>query len=93
MAVNDLVGIGAARHLVDCKFQIPGDFSLTGFDDLDVGQYVVPSITSINQSPRISMRRAVEILLKTIAAPSTKEIRHHRPHPENPQIDRTANHR
>ncbi len=74
MAVNDLVAIGAARHLADCNYQIPGDFSLTGFDDLDVGQYVVPSITSINQSPRVSMRRAVEILLQTIASPSAKEI-------------------
>lgn len=71
LAVNDLVAVGASRHLVDCGFDIPGDFSMTGFDDLDVCQYVLPSITSINQSPRVSMRRAVEILLETIRNPSS----------------------
>lgn len=66
IAVNDHVAAGALRHLTDQGFEAPRDFSITGFDDLEVGRYLKPSLTTIDQRPHAVMRRAVELLIEQI---------------------------
>lgn len=66
IALNDHVAVGAMRYLADHGFDVPGDFSITGFDDLEVGRYLKPSLTTIDQCQHIVVRRAGELLIEQI---------------------------
>ncbi|MDO5418204.1 MAG: LacI family DNA-binding transcriptional regulator [Lachnospiraceae bacterium] len=48
-AVSDSTAIGACRALAEAGMRIPEDVSVAGFDGLDIGQYYMPSLTTIRQ--------------------------------------------
>ena len=46
---NDLTAIGVMNALQQNGFRVPQDFSVVGFDDLDIAAYYYPSLTTIRQ--------------------------------------------
>lgn len=47
-ADNDLLAVGALRALREHGIDIPGDVSIVGFDDLSVGAFSTPPLTTIH---------------------------------------------
>ncbi len=46
MAFNDLAAIGALTRLRELGVQVPEDISVTGFDDIEMANYVRPALTT-----------------------------------------------
>jgi DNA-binding LacI/PurR family transcriptional regulator len=59
---NDMTALGALRAIDSRSLTVPGDISLTGFDDLPVAQYTHPPLTTVRQPMEQMGRRAMEIL-------------------------------
>ena len=66
-AMSDVMAIGAIRALRDAGMKVPEDVSVMGFDGLAVGQYTVPTLSTIRQSVEAMAQRSVDILLENIA--------------------------
>lgn len=66
VAANDLVAVGVMRGAAERGWSVPGDVSVTGWDDDDVGAYLVPSLTTVAndraEAGRRAMRRLVALL-------------------------------
>jgi LacI family transcriptional regulator len=61
--VNDWIAVGAIRELRNQGLSVPGDVSVTGFDNITTAEYCCPSLTTI-QIPRADIGRlAVDALL------------------------------
>lgn len=65
-AEADVMAIGAIRALRDAGLRVPEDVSVMGFDGLDVGEYTVPTLSTIRQSVDAMAQRSVDILLENI---------------------------
>lgn len=72
LAVNDHVAIGAIQALKAAGLEVPRDVSVTGFDNLDIGRKLHPTLTTIDQNAQQLMERAGEMLLHEIALPRSK---------------------
>ena len=58
--------MGVSKALLESGKRIPQDYSVIGFDGLDLMQYFHPSITTVRQ-PRVEMaKEAVNLLLDEI---------------------------
>ena len=66
-AMSDVMAIGAIRALREAGLKVPEDVSVMGFDGLAVGQYTVPTLSTIRQSVEAMAQRSVDILLENIA--------------------------
>jgi len=44
---NDYMAAGAIKAIKDTGFRVPGDFSVTGFDDSEVSKVVDPALTTV----------------------------------------------
>lgn len=65
-AASDTMAVGAASCAMQHGFNIPRDFSIIGFDGIELAQYFYPPITTIKQ-PRYAMgAKGMEKLLKLI---------------------------
>lgn len=62
-AMADVMAIGAIRALKDHGFCVPEDISVVGFDGIEMGQYLVPKLTTIKQPDEDIARQSVEVLL------------------------------
>ena len=65
-AVADVIAIGAIRALRDAGLRVPEDVSVMGFDGLPLGDYLVPQLTTVDQSVEVLAERSVSILLECI---------------------------
>lgn len=70
VAAADILAIGAIKGFFESGKQIPKDYSVIGFDDVEVSQYLTPGLTTIRQQISLKGQKAVELLLKHIADPS-----------------------
>jgi len=48
LAFNDLVAIGLLNGLIELGISVPGDISVTGFDDIPFARYSAPSLTTVS---------------------------------------------
>ena len=62
-SLGDAVAFGAVRAIADLGLSVPGDVSITGFDDTTFSQFSVPRITTVRQDADRLAERAVRILL------------------------------
>ena len=63
---NDEQAVGALRKLRELGYVVPNDFSLVGFDDINMVQFTTPPITTIRVD-RITMgQMAVQLLLDRV---------------------------
>jgi LacI family transcriptional regulator/LacI family repressor for deo operon, udp, cdd, tsx, nupC, and nupG len=63
---NDLVALGVIRVLREQGWDVPEDVSVVGFDDLNLLNYVSPSLTTIHVPKRTMGRKAAELLLRQV---------------------------
>jgi DNA-binding LacI/PurR family transcriptional regulator len=65
-ALNDELAFGAMRIIQQAGLRIPDDLALVGFDNVDEGEFTVPSLTTIDAGRRQISEMAVETLLNRI---------------------------
>jgi DNA-binding LacI/PurR family transcriptional regulator len=63
---DDVMAIGALSAAVDMGWPVPEQFSIVGFDDIDLSRCVRPALTTIRQRVEEIGRGAVELLLEAI---------------------------
>jgi DNA-binding LacI/PurR family transcriptional regulator len=64
---GDLLAIGAMRALREAGRAIPGDVSVMGLDDIELGAYLAPPLTTVSQSSAEMGTLGVELLLDLLA--------------------------
>lgn len=64
--MSDVMAIGAIRSLKDMGYSVPDDVSITGFDGLDLSEYVCPRLTTIKQQKELLVQQGIEVLLDGI---------------------------
>ncbi len=62
MAANDLTAIGALRVIHRRGLSVPGDFSVVGFDDIELSDVVYPPLTTI----RLPRHRLAEMFVTAL---------------------------
>lgn len=65
-AISDSIAIGACKAIYDAGKSIPEDYSVAGFDGLDIAHYYNPSITTIKQPVEEMAEATVKILFDVI---------------------------
>jgi len=61
---SDMIAIGAMQAIKEAGFSVPEDFSLVGFDGVDLGQLISPRLTTIRQdTSKMGQLSANQILL------------------------------
>lgn len=70
-AMSDVTAMGAIRAAKDFGKEVPKDLSVVGFDGIEMGQYLVPNLTTIQQPGEEIAARGVDILLKCITENSS----------------------
>jgi DNA-binding LacI/PurR family transcriptional regulator len=76
ICVNDFMAIGVLRELRDQGLQVPGDVSVTGFDNIQLSEFLYPALTTVNV-PRRSIGEMIFAALvpsKDAAAPPPQII-------------------
>jgi LacI family transcriptional regulator len=63
MCVNDVLAIGALRAAREMGLDVPGDVSVTGFDDIEIAMLAEPSLTTVHVPHREMGRRAAGMLI------------------------------
>ncbi|MFL2104719.1 LacI family DNA-binding transcriptional regulator [Desemzia sp. FAM 23991] len=74
IAGNDLSAIGAIKSLNSLGYSIPEDFSIVGFDNIELLEYFVPKLTTVCNPISQQGERAVEHLLELINGEKKGEI-------------------
>ena len=65
-AANDSMAIGALSAMRDANVAVPGEMTVTGFDDIPIARYTSPPLTSVHV-PIIQLgERATERLVRSI---------------------------
>jgi LacI family transcriptional regulator len=72
VAADDAMAFGILKAAYDNGIRVPEDLSVTGFDDIPLAGYTVPSLTTIRQPFENMAKRALEILMSQINHPSKK---------------------
>ena len=67
VASGDSMAIGAMRALQSHGYQVPGDISVAGFDDIELSALISPTLTTVRQPKRQIGVRSMEKLLEVIA--------------------------
>ena len=63
MCVNDVLAIGALRAAREMGLSVPGDVSITGFDDIEIAVLAEPALTTVHVPHREMGRRAASMLI------------------------------
>ena len=69
-AYNDELAIAAKRAIIDSGRSIPRDIALTGFDNIQSGAYLSPSLTTVEQPCTRIAQALIAELLATLADPA-----------------------
>jgi DNA-binding LacI/PurR family transcriptional regulator len=64
LALNDLFAVGVLRELRNRGISVPGQISVTGFDNIEIAEFSGPSLTTIN----IPRARIAATLFRSLAA-------------------------
>jgi len=75
MCANDLSAIGLIAQAQHLGVDVPGQLSVAGFDDIRLGTYVRPSVTTVHTSPRLLGRESGRMLVELIEEGSVADVR------------------
>jgi len=70
ICVNDFMALGVMRELRDQELAVPGDVSVTGFDNIQLSEFVCPALTTANIPRRRIGQMAFEALVPREGHPS-----------------------
>jgi LacI family transcriptional regulator len=65
-AGNDMMGIGALRAAAERGINVPQDCSIIGFDDIELGRFTYPALSTVGQSVRALGEMAAQTLIERI---------------------------
>lgn len=65
-AISDTLAIGAERAIHDLGMRTPADIAVAGFDGIEAGRFMIPSITTIRQPVEDMAESAADILFNVI---------------------------
>lgn len=65
-ATNDIIALGAWNKLNDMGLRIPEDVSLMGYDNIEMTQWTIPPLTTVEQDKRELGRQSVATLIQAI---------------------------
>ena len=71
-AASDLMAVGALRAAQEAGVSVPGDVALVGFDDIQLAELVIPSLTTIRQDKVGIGAAAASALTRMVAEPGAK---------------------
>lgn len=66
MCANDLSAMGFVAQAQHLGYDVPGDLSVSGYDGIQLGEYLRPALTTIQTQPRQTGYEAGRILLEVI---------------------------
>lgn len=69
VTANDLTAIGALRIIHKQGFSVPGDFSIVGFDDIELSDIVYPPLTTLRLPREELARKFVDALEALVPDP------------------------
>lgn len=72
MAYNDIMALGVLARLRDRGVSVPGDVSVTGFDDLTYAALCSPPLTTVSMPVATAGRTAVNMLLDWLDSDNTQ---------------------
>jgi len=72
---NNFIAVGIIKALHDLKFEVPGDISVVGFDDLPESMIMKPFLTVARQPAYEMGRLATDLLLKRISGEISEDYR------------------
>ena len=73
-AANDDMAIGLIRALLEAGRKVPDDVSVVGFDDIPVGAYITPRLTTVRQPFDAVARQGLELLVHAIENPGAEPL-------------------
>lgn len=65
-AIADSIAVGACKAISEAGKRIPDDYSVAGYDGLDISFYYIPSITTIRQPVEEMAEETIRILFERI---------------------------
>jgi LacI family transcriptional regulator len=71
VAANDVMAVEAMRILKRWGLQIPEDVAVTGFDNIPEAEYLIPSLTTVENCAQVMGKKSAERLLQRL---STDEV-------------------
>lgn len=74
LAANDMSAVGLIKALTEKNYSVPEDFSVVGFDDVEVLKYFKPSLTTIHNSTKEQGKKAIEHLLEMMGGKSVGRV-------------------
>ena len=70
---NDVLAIGALRAAREMGLSVPGDVSITGFDDIELASLAEPALTTVHVPHREMGRRAAGMLVDMVTNKTTPQ--------------------
>lgn len=72
-ACSDYAAIGACKAICETGKTVPGDYSVAGYDGLEIGRFYNPPITTISQPINDMLKKTFELLLDEINGDETRQ--------------------
>ena len=69
--ISDLVAMGSYKAFYDAGKRIPEDYSVMGFDGIEIGKYLQPGLTTFVQPRREMVRTSVDLMQKKLNGEDT----------------------
>ena len=66
-AISDSIAIGACKAITEYGMKIPEDYSVAGFDGLDIAHYYNPTLTTIRQPVEEMAEATIKILFNVVS--------------------------
>jgi LacI family transcriptional regulator/LacI family purine nucleotide synthesis repressor len=70
--MGDEIAVGAMQAIKEAGLKVPDDFSIVGFDDIEISQYLNPALTTIRQKKGEMGTEAAKMVLEMINPPEEK---------------------
>lgn len=65
-ASDDVMAIGALKCIADSGLRVPDDFSIVGFDDIELARFFCPALTTVQQPIQALNQQALSLMLSLI---------------------------
>ncbi len=70
---DDTMAVGAIRAANEAHLRVPEDISITGFDDIELSQYTIPSLTTVRQPIEAMAKIAIRNVIAQIEKKSLSD--------------------
>lgn len=73
VCMSDLMALGVQRAIMEAGYRIPEDFSITGFDGINVLNYIKPNLVTVKQNIEEKGYAAIDVLQKLLKGETVPE--------------------